>query len=55
MIDVDRSFTQAINAMGLFSNGATILASLVCFFSLAASMYANIYEQSKEIGAAAAS
>jgi len=36
-----------MNAFGLFT---TIIAFLVCFFALMASMYANVYEQTKEIG-----
>ncbi len=34
----------------LVFSAATYVAMFLCFFSLMASMYTNIYEQSKEIG-----
>jgi ABC-type antimicrobial peptide transport system permease subunit len=40
---------KANRIMEYFFNGTTIVAMLISFFSLMASMYSNIYEQTKEI------
>lgn len=36
--------------MSYFFNFTTVIAMLISFFSLMASMYTNIHEQTKEIG-----
>jgi len=48
--DAVKPITQANQIMNYFFNFTTIVAMLICFFSLMSSMYTNIYEQTKEIG-----
>jgi ABC-type lipoprotein release transport system permease subunit len=43
------SLTKADDEMALIFDSATHVAMRLCLFSLMASMFTNIYEQSKEI------
>jgi hypothetical protein len=48
--DSKASLETAIRATQVITNFTTVVAMIVCFFSLAASMFANISESGKEIG-----
>ena len=48
--DSKASLEQALAATTKITNFTTVVAMIVCFFSLAASMFANISESGKEIG-----
>jgi ABC-type lipoprotein release transport system permease subunit len=48
--DSKASLETAIRATQVITNFTTVVAMVVCFFSLAASMFANISESGKEIG-----
>ena len=48
--DSKASLEVALSATHKITNFTTVVAMIVCFFSLAASMFANISESGKEIG-----
>jgi ABC-type antimicrobial peptide transport system permease subunit len=48
--DSKDSLDKALGATTTITNFTTVIAMIVCFFSLSASMFANISESGKEIG-----